>query len=386
MNPKNFLLPPALLIAISGATSAAAIFNGGFETDPVAGGAGYRVISGWTGSTSGVGTNASGGPFANNGTVPEGTKVGFIQAAGPAVTLTSDAGITGLVPGNTYNLTYRVNTRSGFAEPTMGLVIGGNTVISNKISAVGAVGSTAAYKFISYNFVATSSTMSLSVASSATLDSALLLDAFVVSDSTPKFTTTAWNGDASSGLDNSLTYTHAFNFGGAGNAPNATVNGVAFTGIAGANPALGGSFSYNMSNAFTADTNNVTGNSASLASSFVFGNENATLSLLGLVNGQTYRTSIFSVGFDNTPGRGSTFSANGERLTVDASGLGNNNGTRVDYEFTATGTTQDINLQALSPNGGTFHTYAFANAVVPESSSAALVGIAALALLLRRRI
>lgn len=379
MIPKKLLLPPALLIAVSGAASAASLVNGGFETDAVAAPNGYRVITGWTGSASGVGTNASAGPFANNGTIPEGTKVGFIQASTTPVTLTSDGGMTGLVPGSTYNLTYRVNSRSSFAEPTMGLVIGGSTVISNKISSVGG---TAAYKYVSYNFVATAATMSLSLSNVSTADSALLLDDFVVSAATPKFTTTAWTGDASSGLNNSLTYTHAFNLG---TATGATVNGVAFTGIAGANPAVVGSFSYNMGSVFTADTNNVTGNSATLARDFVYGNPNATLSLQGLVAGQTYRTSVFTVGFDATPGRGSTFSANGERLTVDASGLGNNNGIRVDYEFTATGTTQNISLQALSPSGGTFHTYAFANALIPEPSIPALVGVAALGWAFRRR-
>lgn len=389
-------LLPAIIIASSGAASAATISNGGFEADTFGTSPGYissganGPITGWTASDNGrAGINPTtvNSPFASNGTIPEGTQVAFIQASsgsGPVTTtLTSNNGITGLTPGTIYNLSYRVNAR-GTPAPTMALKIGGSTILSNQVKAVGG---TNPYKYVSYNFVATAPTMSLAVDSSNPTtapfgDSTLLLDAFTVTTATPKFSTSAWNGDASSGLNNSLTYTHAFNFGGAGNAPNTTVNGVAFTGVEGGSPTVPGSFSLNRPNAFGVDPNNVAGNSADLAKSFIFNNDNATLSLEGLTDGQTYRTSIFTVGFDDVPGRNSTLSANGERLTVDASGLGNNNGTRVDYEFTASGTTQNIDIEALN---GTFHTYAFANAVIPEPSSAALLGIASLGLVLRRR-
>lgn len=375
----------SLCLSSHGAT----ISNGGFEADTFTVFPGYisgnAPLTGWTASDDGrAGINpAPTSPFANNGVVPEGTKVAFLQVNGGTSTdLTSNSGITGLVPGQTYNVTYRVNSRNGGPRvpPSMGLILGGNEVVRN---AVTAVGGTNGYKYVSHNFTATSATMSLSINNTTALggDSALLLDDFSVTAVTPNFTASAWNNDATSGLSSSLVYTHAYNLGPG--AANTSINGVNFTGVPGGNPGVPGSFSFNMGSATSDVANNIVGDSASIANTFVFGNQNATLSLEGLVDGETYRTSIFTVGWDDTPGRNSTLLANGERLTVDVSGLGNNNGTRVDFEFTANGTTQDIEFQSLSIT--TFHTYAFTNALIPEPSTGLLTSLAALAMLVRRK-
>jgi hypothetical protein len=230
------------------------------------------------------------------------------------------------------------------------------------------VGGTNPYKFVSSNFVATADTMSLALDNSSAADLTLLLDAFSVAEVTPRITVSAWTDDATSEIDGSLTYTHAFNLG---SATNAVVNGQTFTGIVGGNPGLAGSFSYNMGNAAADAANNISsGGSEILADNFVFNNANASLTLEGLVAGRTYRTSLFTVGFDALGyGRAATIvSPDGEMLTVEVNTNGNNNGVRIDIEFTASGASEVIALNSLLSTQ-TFHTYAFSNALLSPSSA-----------------
>jgi hypothetical protein len=67
------------------------IINPSFEADPVPSYPGYTTaITGWTSSNSmnyangtnnnGAGLNSAGGPFANNGAIPDGSQVAFLQA------------------------------------------------------------------------------------------------------------------------------------------------------------------------------------------------------------------------------------------------------------------------------------------------------------------
>lgn len=392
---KLLLSSMATITLLLGNAQGQSINNSGFESNSFSNPPGYisgnSAITGWTASANdAAGLNPSGSsPFANNGTIPEGSNVAFIQADGASLTtmLTSTNGITGLVIGQTYRLQHRVNSRltGGNNTPEMGLIVGGTKVIRNDVSSVGG---TNPYKLVSYDFVATANTMSLAVDSSLSgtgTDETLLIDAFTVAQVNPRMSINAWDGDATSGINSALTYTHAFNLGTS--AANATVNGVSFTGVAGGNPSVGGSFSYNMNNSLT-DTNNITGDSATLASGFVFGNNSASLVLEGLTMGETYLLSVFSVGFDagQDYGRTSTIvGADGEALSVSVNAFGNNNGLRFDYEYTATGTSETIDFSALS-DSETFHTYAFANAIIPEPGAfAGFAGLLGLGYVIVRR-
>jgi hypothetical protein len=357
------------------------IANPSFELDTFTVFPGYiegnASITGWSADAVGrVGLNPSGGnPFTNNGTIPDGLNAGFIQATNESgvVTLASTDGITGLVVGNTYNLTYDVNSRlvAENLDPEMALFIDGLEVLRNNVNSVGAQ---RAYKPVGYTFVATAETMSLEIDVNVTggsTDETLLVDDFTITEIEPEITFSPWNGDATSGIDSSLVYTHAFNLGQAmGMESDVDVNGVTFVGISGGSPAVAGSFSLNMPNR-TTDNNNLLvaeDGSSTLASDFVFNGGFGNLIMEGLTPGATYRTSIFSVGFGNGFDRNSTFTGTSvdEELTITHNNFGDNNGIRIDYEFVASGATETISVTAILGTQ-TFHTYAFANALLEEA-------------------
>src|SRR5689334_18591116 len=110
-----FLLPfmvPAL--------RAQSIPNPGFEADSFVHFPGYANvnggITGWS-SIGNAGLNpASGSPFANNGAVPQGTHVAFLQSSGDVLSTLSTT-ITGLTRNLVYVVRFRVNQRSGYPGP-----------------------------------------------------------------------------------------------------------------------------------------------------------------------------------------------------------------------------------------------------------------------------
>src|SRR5258705_12954506 len=93
--------------------------NPSFEADTFTVSPGYisgnAPITGWTANTSSrVGLNPSGGsPFADNGAIPNGNNVAFIQNDSTVVGgVTLSTPINGLVAGQEYKVTFRVNARS----------------------------------------------------------------------------------------------------------------------------------------------------------------------------------------------------------------------------------------------------------------------------------
>ena len=172
-----------------------------------------------------------------------------------------------------------------------------------------------------------------------------------------------WTGDASSGVSNTLTYTHAYNFG---TATAEVINGVTFTGVAGGSPSAANFTLAGPTQVLNGDVNNLPAGTGSraLATDLVYGGNPETLTLTGLTSGQSYRTSIFSVGFDAPGVRQITFAANGLSRVVDQGAYGNDNGIRVDYEFVASGTSQVITLTPVVP-ASTCHVYGFVNTVIP---------------------
>jgi len=152
------------------------IVNPSFEVDGTPAHPGYSTITGWTpGGTisTGYGINEGGGPFADNGAVPHGTRVAFMQNNG-----TLSQTVSGFVVGERYWLVYRENAREwccGERVATLSATVGGTTVVSEHDVVI--VGGSAPYRFVtSAPFIAAESEMTLTFAKGGTGDSTALID------------------------------------------------------------------------------------------------------------------------------------------------------------------------------------------------------------------
>ncbi|HKX62837.1 MAG TPA: immunoglobulin domain-containing protein, partial [Verrucomicrobiae bacterium] len=185
-----------LTIAQLPANSAPELVNPSFEADTFTVFPGYvsgnGPITGWTAlGGHGVNPGTFGGPFTDNGAIPDGTKAAFLQEDGAIRQV-----ITGLSIGANYQIRYFENARNGTA-PSAEVKIGTTTIVS--AHAVPPVGGAAPYReVLSDVFAATSSAMELSIIKSNPLggDTTLLIDnVSVVAPGTPP-TITAQPRDA----------------------------------------------------------------------------------------------------------------------------------------------------------------------------------------------
>jgi hypothetical protein len=364
---KPFLVPSRLLACVAGLIAAASalaqtIPNPSFEADTFTVFPGYisgnAPITGWTANnTSRAGLNPGGGsPFADNGTIPDGANVAFIQS-GTAGGTTLSTVISGLSAGQAYKVSFRCNARGG-QTPILKVEIDGTLIESGTVASVGG---SLPYKYFVFDFTASDVTANLTLRNDAGGDNTVCVDDFRIAVKNSGWSWAAWNNNATSGVDGSKTYTHAFNFG---SAANAVINGITFTGRAGANPSVAGSFAMGgLPNVFNNDGNNVTdaGGSRTLANDFIYGgsgnNVLETLTINGLFPGGEYIATIYSVGWENGPVRAATFSVGTDRLTINQDRLGDNNGIRYIYHFVASSSSIVISYEPLQ--AATIHTYGF---------------------------
>jgi Immunoglobulin domain/Immunoglobulin I-set domain len=354
----------ALALAFAAASAfAQTIPNPSFEADTYTVFPGYisgngGVLTGWTANNNDrAGINPGGGtPFADNGTIPDGANVAFIQS-GTAGGTTLSTAISGLTAGQVYKVSFRCNARNG-QFPILKVEIDGTLVESATIASVGGA---LPYRYFVFDFTATDVTHNLTLRNDAAGDHTVVVDDFRIGVRNSGWSYAAWSNDATSGVDGSKTYSHAFNFG---SAANAVINGITFTGRAGANPGLGGSFAMaGLPSVFVNDGNNVTGPGASrtLANDFIYGgggnNVLETLTINGLFPGGEYIATIYSVGWEDGPVRAATFSVGTDRLTVNQDRFGNNNGIRFVYHFVASASSTTISYEPLQ--AATIHTYGF---------------------------
>jgi hypothetical protein len=353
--------------------------NPSFETDTFTTSPGYisvnTPITGWTATpTDEVGLNPAGGsPFADNGAIPAGNNVAFIQSgsSGDPSAGTLSTTISGLTVGTTYKVTVRANARGGQA-PTLRLSIDGSELMAMSIHSAGGLNP---YWYIAFEFKATATSQVLGLLNDNTAsDNTLLVDDLSIAPSSGKWVVDAWNDDASSGLDSSFFYTHAYKFG---NATNFTVNGVAFTGLGGNNPQVPGRFSTTFLTSGPANDARltVTGDSASLANNFDYGfaipvGSAESITLNGLTPGTNYVATVFSYGWDDLgtaanplDQRWATFSMGNDRLTVQQDQFGQFNGIRISYTYTADSSSNaTINIAPVNIFGNfSFHVCGFAN-------------------------
>ena len=170
-----------------------------------------------------------------------------------------------------------------------------------------------------------------------------------------------WNSDATSGISDAYNYTHAYHFGGSGNA---TINGIHFTGKSGANPSAAGSFTIGgMGSVFSPDNGSaVTGAGNFLAHDFIYGGNPGIIEIDGLTPGTSYVLSLYSTAWDAPGVRRIMFGANNEYITVDQDAFGGatRNGIVIAYSYVATGSTQIIHTYPVTP-GNTLHFYGLSN-------------------------
>jgi hypothetical protein len=363
--------------------------NGSFEADSFTAAPGYvsgnTAITGWTGSpTNRVGLNPApvASPFADNGQIPNGTKVAFIQA-GASGTAFLETTVTGLTPGTKYHVSARANARSNTTSTTLtagnypNLVFSTNTSepsVGAEIQRVQPTSQTPLqpYRYVGYDFVATGTSQVLTFTNNKSAgDHTVVIDDVTVAASTNAWSTISnWDDDATSGIDSSYAYTHAYNFNGA----SVTINGVPFLGT---NAAVPGRFAMTgLTGALTmpAADLKVTGNSGIMAGSFRFDGD-PSITLQNLKPNTQYVFSIYGVGWD-TPGSGTTYrtttfgsSLGGERYTVNlnqraaVAPAGRGKGMIVNYKYTtdALGTPVTISYPRLSTVAGSFHTSGFSN-------------------------
>jgi hypothetical protein len=353
--------------------------NPSFETDTFATSPGYisvnTPITGWTANPADeVGLNPAGGqsPFADNGAIPNGNNVAFVQAGSAADSQqgTLSTTISGLTIGTTYKVNLRANARSGQA-PTLRLSIDGTEIIAMTMHSAGPNNP---YWYIAFEFTATATSQVLGVLNDVTSsDNTLLVDDFSIAPSSGKWVVDAWNDDATSGLDSSFYYTHAYKFGNAGNF---SINGVAFTGLGGNNPQVPGSFSTTFLTYGPAGGGaTVTGDSTNLAVNFDYGysipvGSAESITLNGLTPGTNYVATVFSYAWDDlttVPNpleqRWATFSMGNDRLTVQQDQFGLGNGIRISYTYTADSSgNATINMTPVNIFGNySFHVCGFAN-------------------------
>ena len=122
-------------------------------------------IPGWT-FTGAHGVNDRNGPFADNGTIPDGTNVAFWQGGGSATT-----SVTGLVAGISYDIQFSVNKRQNIGANTVNYAVwvDGTSRLTDTVTSFG-------YQTKTVSFTASGATASLKFDTTTVGDASLLLD------------------------------------------------------------------------------------------------------------------------------------------------------------------------------------------------------------------
>jgi hypothetical protein len=181
---KVRLIPRLALVCVLGALAPLVgreraqptIVNPSFEVSNTTADGGYGAIPGWTADAfigASYGINEGGGPFADNGVVPHGRRVAFLQNNGGLF-----QNVSGFVAGEKYWLVFRENARGLCCGPRVAILkaLIGKTSVAPEHE-VAMAGASNPYRLvISEAFVATGSEMTLSFSKGGYGDSAVLLD------------------------------------------------------------------------------------------------------------------------------------------------------------------------------------------------------------------
>ncbi len=349
-------------------SEAQSIPNGSFEANTFTVAPGFisdnSPITGWTADVptgaglSPIGANTT---FADNGVIPNGTNVAFINGG-----TTLSTTISNLTVGKVYYVTLQVNA-TATQTPILRATIDGTDILALTIYSVNGT-PPAPYEYVAFEFTAAGSTAALGLVNDAGSDQTLLVDNVTVAISSGRWTDVEWTDDTTSGVDNQFVYTHAYSFG---TAAGAVINGVPFTGVAGVNPAVAGKFSTaHFVNVYNGDANNITGGSAALAHDFIYSGANVVsgdyevITINGLTAGTDYVATLYTAGWESPDPtiRWATFNFAGDLLTINQDRFDNNNGHRISYRYTAgTNGTAVLNIAPINPVNVSIHAYGFSN-------------------------
>lgn len=181
-----------LSLAAALPASAHTIENFSFESPEVPSYA-YIVPVGWAatgggtigGGSNGVGLSDNTGPFANNGVIPDGVQVAFLQTDGSAPTTLAQT-ITGLTPGDQYVISFYDNSRAYANNPILDVSFGGQAITASQD--IAPVGDSNPYNFITgtaYTATGTSADLIFAASIPTSGDAAALIDAVTIKDISP---------------------------------------------------------------------------------------------------------------------------------------------------------------------------------------------------------
>ncbi len=182
-------LAALLSLAAVRPASAQTMTNPSFEDTPAAE---YGAIEGWTatgggtigGGSNGVGLDNSSGPFANNGIIPDGSQVAFLQTDGSAPTTLAQT-ITGLTAGDQYVISFYDNSRDYGNNPILDVSFGGLALAPSQ--SIAPVGDANPYNFITgnaYTAAGTSADLVFAVSIPQGGDATALIDDVTIKDIT----------------------------------------------------------------------------------------------------------------------------------------------------------------------------------------------------------
>ncbi len=123
----------------------------------------YANIAGWSviGSGGQTGISSAGGTFFDNGLVPDGSNVLFLQNTNAVQPIGVQQSIAGLVPGQTYRLTLRYNSRITGDDARLRVTIDGLTAFNAVVTPVGT--GLQSFRTLTFDFTASAETTLLKI-------------------------------------------------------------------------------------------------------------------------------------------------------------------------------------------------------------------------------
>lgn len=150
------------------------VVNPSFESNYNPTSPSYGPVDNWD-RAGGGGVNQATGPFHDNGTIPDRSRVAFLQGNG-----TMSQTLTGLLAGKTYWVQLRYNTRNCCGTRTLDMAARFDGVDLGSVTDIQPVGAANPYGFANFSFTPQATAGLLEITTTVTGDATLLLDGVTV--------------------------------------------------------------------------------------------------------------------------------------------------------------------------------------------------------------